>query len=565
MVQTRQELIRHEIVARDGMVTAMHPLAARAGAQVLQEGGNAVDAAVTMAFAVSVVEPFMSGLGGRGGMVIHRRGQPPVGVDYTLRAPAGVYDGMWPLEEPPRFVGHRSWRAVRDAANSAGYLSIGVPGTVAGLCLALDRFGTISIERATRPAIEFAEEGFPVDWFTALMILAGARKIRQHPATEAVYFKDGLPIGPGERLVQRDLGRTLRDIAEGGAEAFYKGRFAKAIAADMAANGGLITVEDMAAYQATVHEPPLIGTYRGYEVVGTAEASGAATVVEALNILEGYDLAASGPASADTLQLIAEALRQSFSDKIAYIGDPDFVDVPLRGLTSKDYAAELRQTIDPLCANLKRPAGDPWPFEGREGEVRRWAPNAVEAEHTTALTAIDRDRNAVALSQTHAPLFGSGVTIPGTGVLMSAAMQGFNPEAGWPNSVAPGKRPVWSNSPMMLLKDGEVFLCVGSPGSRRVISAELQVIANIVDFGMSVEQAVAAPRIHAELREVVADDRIDAATIAELRRRGQDVVEVHSDIGSAPIGRPSAIMHETRSGTLHGCSEPYGPGTAAGF
>lgn len=565
MLQTRQELIRREIVARDGMVTAMHPLAAQAGAQVLQEGGNAVDAAVTMAFAVSVVEPFMSGLGGRGGMVIHRRGQTPVGIDYTLRAPAGVYDGMWPLDEPPRFVGHRSWRAVRNAANSAGYLSIGVPGTVAGLCLALDRFGTISIERATRPAIEFAEEGFPVDSFTALMILAGARKIRQHSATEAVFFKDGLPIGPGERLVQRDLGRTLRDIAEGGAEAFYTGRFAKAIAADMAANGGLITEADMAAYQATVHEPPLVGSYRGYEVVGAAEASGAATVVEALNILEGYDLAASGPASADTLQLLAEALRQSFSDKIAYIGDPDFVDVPLRGLTSKEYAAELQQTIDLLRANLKRPAGNPWPFEGRAGEIRRWVPNAVEAEHTTALTAIDKDRTAVALSQTHAPLFGSGVTIPGTGVLMSAAMQGFNPEPGWPNSVAPGKRPVWSNSPMMLLKDGEVFLCVGSPGSRRVISAELQVITNIVDFGMSVERAVAAPRIHAELREVFADDRIDAATIAELRRRGQDVVEVHSDIGSAPIGRPSAIMQEVGSGLLHGCSEPYGPGTAAGF
>jgi gamma-glutamyltranspeptidase/glutathione hydrolase len=565
MLQTRQELIRHEIVARDGMVTAMHPLAARAGAQVLQEGGNAVDAAVTIAFAVSVVEPFMSGLGGRGGMVIHRRGKPPVGIDYTLRAPAGVHDGMWPLVEPPQFVGHRSWRAVRDAANSAGYLSIGVPGTVAGLCLALERFGTISLARALAPAIEFAEEGFTVDWFTALMISGGARKIRKHPATEAVFFKDGLPIAPGERLVQRDLGRTLRDIAEGGADAFYKGRFAKAIAADMAANGGLITEQDMAAYAATVHEPPLIGSYRGYDVVGTAEASGAATVVEALNILEGYDLAASGPGSADTLHLLAEALRQAFSDKIAYIGDPEFVDVPLKGLTSKKYAAELRETIDSQRATVKRPAGNPWSFEGREGEIRRWVPTAVEAEHTTALTTIDRDRTAVALSQTHAPLFGSGVTIPGTGVLMSAAMQGFNPEPGWPNSVAPGKRPVWSNSPMMLLKDGEVFLCVGSPGSRRVISAELQVITNIVDFGMSVEQAVAAPRIHAELHQVFADDRIDAATIADLRARGQEVVEVHSDIGSAPVGRPSAIMQEAGSGLLYGCSEPYGPGTAAGF
>ncbi len=565
MLQTRQELIRHEIVARDGMVTAMHPLAAQAGAQVLQEGGNAVDAAVTIAFAVSVVEPFMSGLGGRGGMVIHRRGESPVGIDYTLRAPAGVHDAMWPLEEPAQYVGHRSWRAVRDGANNAGYLSIGVPGTVAGLCLALERYGTISLARSLEPAIAFAEEGFTVDWFTALMILAGARKIRNHPATEAVFFKDGLPIGPGERLVQRDLGRTLRDIAEGGPDAFYKGRFAKAIAADMAANGGLITEADMASYQATVHEPPLIGSYRGYDVIGTAEASGSATVVEALNILEGYDLAASGQGSADTLQLMAEALRQAFSDKIAYIGDPEFVDVPLKGLTSKDYAAELRQTIDLRRATVKRPAGNPWPFEGREGEIRRWVPTAVEAEHTTALTAIDRDRTAVALSQTHAPLFGSGVTIPGTGVLMSAAMQGFNPEPGWPNSVAPGKRPVWSNSPMMLLKDGEVFLCVGSPGSRRVISAELQVITNIVDFGMSVEQAIAAPRIHAELHQVFADDRIEAETIADLRARGQKVVEVHSDIGSAPVGRPSAIMQEAGSGLLHGCSEPYGPGTAAGF
>jgi gamma-glutamyltranspeptidase/glutathione hydrolase len=565
MEQTRQELIRHEIAAQNGMVTAMHPLAAQAGAQVLQEGGNAVDAAVTIAFAVSVVEPFMSGLGGRGGMVIHQRGKEPAGVDYTLRAPQGASNEMWPLVEPPQFVGHRSWRAVRDAANSLGYLAIGVPGTVAGLSLALERYGTITLQRALQPAIAFAEEGVEVDWFTALMIVAGARKIRQFPATAAVFFKDGLPLGPGERLVQRDLGRTLRDIAEGGPDAFYRGRFAQAIAADMAANGGLVTEADMAAYQATVHEPPLIGSYRGYEVLGTAEASGAATIVEALHILEGYDLAALGPASADTLQLMAEALRQSFSDKIAYIGDPDYVDVPLRGLTSKEYAAELRETIDLHHAQPKRPAGNPWPYEGREGEVRRWVPNPVEAEHTTALTAIDANRMAVALSQTHAPLFGSGVTIPGTGVLMSAAMQGFNPEPGWPNSVAPGKRPVWSNSPIMLRKDGEVFLCVGSPGSRRVISAELQVITNIVDFGMSVEDAVAAPRIHAELYKVFADDRIDPATIAELRARGQQVVEVRSDIGSAPVGRPSAILLDPRDGLLHGCSEPYGPGTAAGF
>jgi gamma-glutamyltranspeptidase / glutathione hydrolase len=565
MLQTRQEMIRNEIVARNGMVTAMHPLAARAGAQVLEEGGNAVDGAVTIAFAVSVVEPFMSGLGGRGGMIIHRRDSQPAGVDYTLRAPQGVHDDMWPLVDPPKYVGHRSWRAVRDAANSAGYLSIGVPGTVAGLCLALERFGTIGLERALQPAIAFAEDGFVVDSFTALMISAGARKIRQFPTTEAVFFNDGLPIAPGERLVQRDLGRTLRDIAEGGPAAFYQGRFVQAIAADMKAHGGLITEADMAAYQPTVHEPPLVGTYRGYDVIGTAEASGAATVIEALNILEGYDLAALGPASPDTLQLMAEALRQSFSDKIAYIGDPDFVDVPLRGLTSKEYAAELRDTIDLQRAQLERPAGNPWPYEGREGEIRRWVPHPAAAEHTTALTAIDENRSAVALSQTHAPLFGSGVTVPGTGVLMSAAMQGFNPERGWPNSVAPGKRPVWSNSPIMLRKDGEVFLCVGSPGSRRVISAELQVIINIVDFGMSVEQAVAAPRMHAELRQTFVDDRIHPDTIVELRVRGQQVVEVHSDFGGAPIGRPSAIMLDPRDGLLHGCSEPYGPGTAAGY
>jgi gamma-glutamyltranspeptidase / glutathione hydrolase len=565
MLETRQVPTRHEIATQNGMVVAMHPLASEAGARVLQEGGNAVDAAVTTAFAVGVVEPFMSGLGSRGSMVIHRREEAAAGVDYNLRAPQGVHDAMWSLVEPPKFVGPRSYHAVRNSANDVGYLSIGVPGTVAGMALALDRFGTISLARALQPAIEFAEEGFVVDWFTGLMILRGAPKIRRFPATAAVFFKDGLPVGPGDRLVQTDLARTLREIADDGPDTFYHGRFAKALAMDMAANGGLITEGDMAAYRATVDEPPLIGTYRGYEVIGTAEASGSATMVEALNILEGYDLAALGHQSPEALHLMAEALRQSFSDKIAYIGDPEFIDVPICGLTSKEYAAELRDTIDPRRATTKRPAGNPWPYEGREGEARPWVPTAAASEHTTALTAIDQDRTAVSLSQTHAPLFGSGVTIPGTGVLMNAAMLGFNPEPGWPNSVAPGRRPVWSNSPIILRKDGEVFTSICSPGARRVVSTQVQVVINIVDYGMSVEQAIAAPRIHAELRQTYVDDRIDPATIADLRARGQEVVELHSSFAGGALGRPSAIMLDPQDGLLHGCSEPYGPGTATGF
>jgi gamma-glutamyltranspeptidase/glutathione hydrolase len=498
-------------------------------------------------------------------MIIQRVGSEPVGIDYTLRAPKAAVPDIWPLVEPAQYVGHRSWRAVENSANSVGYLSIGVPGTVAGLTLALERYGTIPLARALAPAIEFAGEGFPIDWFTALMIAAGARKIRAFPATVEVFFKDGIPLVQGEPLVQKDLARTLREIADGGADAFYRGRFAQAIAADMAANGGLITEQDMAAYQPKVSEPPTIGTYRGYEVLGTAEASGSATMIEALNILEGYDLARMGHLSADTLHVMAEALRQSISDKVAYIGDPEFVDVPLEGLISKEYAAELRETIDPRQARTKRPAGNPWPYSGREGEVRRWVPTVVEAEHTTALTAIDAKRNAVSLSQTHAPLFGSGVTIPGTGVLMSAAMQGFNPERGWPNSLEPGKRPVWSNSPLMLRKDGQVFLCVASPGSRRVVSATVQVITNIVDFGMSVEQAVSALRIHSELSETAVDSRIDPEVVTALRDRGHRIVLQDVTPGSSPFGRPSAILVDPRDGRLHGCSEPNGPGTAAGY
>jgi gamma-glutamyltranspeptidase / glutathione hydrolase len=558
-------LDRHEARATGGMVAAKHPLAAEVGAGVLRHGGNAVDAAVAAAFAVGVVEPFMSGIGGGGYLVVHPadRGETFV-VDYMMVAPQAASPGMYRLVEgtDQSLFG---WPAVEGEANILGHLAVAVPGTVAGLDLALERFGTISLAAALGPAIRLADEGFPVSWHTALYVAIDLANLVRFPATRAVFTVDGVPPSPlpGLRrpLKQKDLADTLRLIAGDGPRVFYEGRVGEAIVADMQANGGVISTSDLASYQARVVQP-LRGDYRGYEVVATPEASGGPTVLETLNLMEGASLTQLGHNSVAALHEIAEACRQAFVDRFTYLADPEQVEVPIDALVSKAYALERRGEFRTDLARQSVTAGD----RGRLGVTHEL--EASESGYgqlpttTTHISVIDREGNAVSLTQTLLSGWGSRVVVPGTGVLLNNGMMWFDPQPNRPNSIAAGKRPLANMAPVLLLRDGQSFLSLGAMGGRRILNALPQIIANVVDYGMGIQEAITAPRIDYSTRWLELSHRIAGTTVEVLRQRGYPVQTVDEDVLSWEFSSPVGVL--ARDGGFSGGANPFYPAMAIG-
>lgn len=560
---------RQEAVGDRGLVVGKHRLVAEAGAAVLERGGNAVDAAVTMAFTAAVVLPILNGIGGGGMMVIHRARQGvTVAIDYSMRAPRAAHETMYELAEgaPATFFG---WRPVKDDANWLGWRSMAVPGTVAGLALALERYGTIPLREALAPAIRHAREGFAID-FTQALLLAGQQEvINRYPSSRRVLSRDGLPLrsmtweGVSDALVQPELARTLEVIAEKGPDAFYRGEIAEAIVADMKEGGGLITHDDLADYRALV-VPPLAGSYRGYQFLGVPGATACPTVLETLNILEGYDLGGLGHNSAASLHLFAEAARQAFADRFQYMADPEQVEVPLGGLTSKEYAAALRQRIDRERARPRVEAGDPWPYEGRRPAAAAYAPSRPWLDAgTTTLAAADRDRNLVTLTQTL--LAWSGIALPRTGIIMNDGMGWFDPEPGHANSVGPGKKVLANMTPCLLLKDGRPFLASGAWGGRRIINTVTQVLLNVVDHGLGAQEAVSAPKVDCSTPELVVDARIDPSVAEALRRLGHRVLVGEQGFGARYFASPAAILVDPADGRLHGGEDPFSAGIAIGL
>ena len=431
---------RDEAASPHGVVAAKHELAAEAGAGVLREGGNAIDAVVTAGFVAGVVEPFMSGLGGGGFLVAHfpERGERIV-VDHPMVAPAAATPEMYSLAASGNDADMFGWHKVEGDANIHGHLAAAVPGTVAGLTLALEEFGTVSRQRALAPAIKHAEDGFDVSWHTALMIGLDLALLNRFPATRAVFTNNGyVPTPyPGWRkpLRQPDLAATLRLVADQGSRAFYEGSPARAIAAEMQAHGGLISEEDLAGYQPTVVEP-LSGSYRGYEVLTSPPASGGPTVLETLNLMEQADLSGMGHNSAEALHWIAESCLQAFTDRLSLLGDPALVDAPWETLISKHYA-EL-QTATFVQDNVRAPAPT--------------LPPPIPRMNTTHVSAIDRWGNSASLTTTLLGGWGSGVTVPGTGVLLNNGMMWFDPVPGRPNSIVGGKKPLANMAPMLVLR-----------------------------------------------------------------------------------------------------------------
>ena len=535
-------------VAQNGMVVAQEALAASIGADILQRGGNAIDAAVAVGFTLAVSYPRAGNIGGGGFMVIHRADGGDTTIDYRETAPQGISAKSF-LDPSGEADSERS-------RNSA--LAVGVPGTVAGLALAEEKYGSgkFSLAGLIAPAIALARDGIVVTDNTEESVPTVHARLARWPASAKIFLKpDGTALGPGDRLVQSDLAATLGTIARQGPRAFYEGPTAQKIAAAIEAAGGVMTADDLKNYR-PIERAPLRGTYRGYELVSMAPpSSGGVELVEMLNILEGYDLAHDG--EAQTFHLMIEAMKRAYADRALFLGDPDKVQNPVTRLISKSYAADWRATIDPRHAT---PAAD----------IRAGGIVQPEGRNTTHFSVVDRFGNAVSNTYTLNFSYGVGLVAEGTGIVLNNELDDFAAKPDTPNAYGltgaeanepgPGKRPLSSMTPTIVLKDGKPFLVTGSPGGSRIITTVLQVIVNVIDRGMDIAEAVSAPRLHDQWMpdQVYAEPGVSADLIAALQARGDKVVP------QRPFTSANSIQI-TPEGFV-GAADPRSPGAlAAGY
>jgi len=535
--------LAQEVVGRNGMVATADPLASLAGLEILLQGGNAVDAAVAAALAIGVVEPNASGLGGEGYMVIYLadRGEA-VAIDFRAAAP-----------------GEATWDAYENGPPSSGWGAVAVPGTVAGLALALERYGTMTWAEVSQPAIRLAENGFRVTETLEGVILDSYEALLGDPELSAIFLENGLPPMAGDVLKNENLARTLRHLAEHGPRAFYEGELAEKIVAAVRAGGGLLSLADMKNYTAIEREPSR-GFYRGYEILGAPPpVGGGIGVVNALQQLEHFDLSASEPISARTLHLITQAVRRAHVDHLEYVADPAYWDVPVKGLTSREYAAVRAATINEFEAGPLPPAGNPWEFERDDllaPTTGAYVIDQYQSPSTTHLSVVDKDGNAVALTHTLSSFFGAHVAVPGTGIILNNQMQNFN-APGHPNELQPGKRPRTIIAPTIVLKDGKPFLVVGSPGAARIIYAVVHILTNVIDFGMGIQEAIDAPRTYsyATSNRTEMEARIPESVREELRAMGYTRIDVRPDY-DLYFGGAQAILVDPETGELRGGADP---------
>ena len=498
------------------MVVSANEVASRVGADVLKDGGTAVDAAVATAFALAVTHPMAGNIGGGGFLLFRPASGEPVAYDFREIAPAG--------SSPTMFMKDGQYDA---SAHHEGHRAVGVPGTVAGLHLAWREHGKLPWRRLLAPAIALARNGFPVSVALARSLAGVLEDMRRYPASVAAFSKNGVPYEAGETFTQSDLARTLTRIAEAGPAGFYEGETALLIEREMRAHDGLITREDLKRYQAR-KRVPLRGSYRGYDIISMPPiSSGGTALVEMLNILEGYDLKAAKFGSAANVHLIAEAMRRAFADRAEYLGDPEFnPGMPVDRLISKPYAAGIRRTIDPARASVSAPSTFTWPSVSPE---------------TTHLSVVDASRNAVSLTYTLEYSYGSRIVVTGGGFLLNNEMGDFNagPELTTaegligtaPNLAQPGKRMLSSMTPTILARDGRLFMVTGSPGGRTIINTVLLTILNAVDFGMNAQEAADAGRFHHQWlpnRIVYERNALSPDTVALLRGKGHELAESES-------------------------------------
>ena len=562
---THEEPVR----AQHAMVVSIEHNATDAGVEMLKAGGNAVDAAVAVGFALAVCFPQAGNLGGGGFMLVRmkdREGKFAAHfLDYREKAPAAASADMY-LDAQGKVVPGLSTR---------GYKAIGVPGTVAGLAYAEKTYGKLTLKQVMAPAVRLASEGYVLSAEEA-RTMGGSKGLAEFPESRRVFQRDGEPYKEGDRFVQPELAKTLERIAANPSE-FYRGAMAGEIAGFMQKNGGLVTRQDLAAYEVK-ERTPLVGSYRGYEIVTSPPpSSGGIVLLETLNILSGYDLHKVGSdRSPEQVHLITEAFRRAYMDRGDYLGDPDFMSMPLRQMADPKYAAAWRKTVDPLkataSASLVRPEG----FMPEPPKV----PSAPESTQTTHFSVVDADGNAVSNTYTLNGLFGSGVTVAGLGFLLNNEMDDFASKMGVPNmfgliqgpanAIAPGKRPLSSMTPTIVLKDGKVALVLGSPGGSTIITTVANDLISVIDNGLNVQQAADAPRFHMQyLPDRVDVEKLFPADVAEaLKTRGYTITRAGEFDEKNPgvWGDSELIERDLKTGELLGANDQrHTFGKAAGY
>ncbi len=537
---------RSPVFARNGVIATSQPLASAAGLQVMQQGGNAIDAAVTAAAVLAVVEPTMTGIGGDVfALVYDAKTKQLRALNSSGRAGAKADADMLVAQGNKTVPG-------------SGVYTITVPGALAGWAELLEKHGTISLARALEPAIRYARDGYPVAEIVADEWEGGAKKMAQDPASAAVFLPKGKPPKAGEVFRNPDLANTLEQVAKGGRDVFYKGAIARAIAHDMQRRGGFITAADLAAHRADWVEP--IGTnYRGYDVYEMPPNTQGFVALQMLNILEGFDIKSLGHNSAEYLHLLVEAKRIGFADRAAYLADPDHVPPHvLKGMLSKEYAQQRRREID-----LARAAADykPGTFAGGTASPD---PDAFfdgrDRGDTVYLAAADGQGNAISFINSLFGTFGSGVVVPGTGVVLHNRGSGFTLQQGHPNRLAPGKRPFHTLVPAFIMKDGKPLMPFGVMGGDNQAQAHVQVVVNLVDFGMNVQDAGDAARVRHGGDGLAAEAGIPESVRAALNARGHKVRD-----GRGAMGGYQAVFIDPRTGVLMGGSDPRKDGLAIGW
>lgn len=555
--------------AQHAIVVSVHELASQAGVEIMQAGGNAVDAAVATGFALAVVHPAAGNIGGGGFMLIRMADGKTHFLDYREKAPAAATRDMF-LDAQGNVI---------PGASEVGYKSIGVPGSVAGMVYAEQKYGKLSLKQVMAPAIRLAREGFALTWGEARDMQRDST-LAKFPESRRIFQRDGNYYQPGETFRQPDLTHTLERIADK-PDDFYHGTLARDLAAAMQKGGGLITADDLAHYEVKEREP-VRGTYREYEVISAPPPSSGGTVlIESLNILEGYDLAKMGNRSAQSIHYTIEAFRRAFFDRAEFMGDPDFSKIPVAQLIDKKYAAGWRESIEPARASpslaLKRPevfheleqyaATHPQPLGMHEGP------------HTTHYSVVDAEGNAVAVTTTINSWFGSQVTAEGLGFLLNDEMDDFSAKPGAPNSdgliqgaanaVGPGKRPLSSMTPTIVVRDGKPFLVLGSPGSSKIITTVANVLMGVVDYGMNIQEAVNAPRFHNQwLPDVLNVEKwFSPDTVSALDKMGYNVqIGLHEGVFVSPYWSDAeCIAVDAKTGERLGASDGRNGGKAMGY
>ena len=527
------------VQAKKGMVVTSHFLATESAQEVLQKGGNAIDAAVTAAFSLAVTQPRSGNIGGGGFMLISsEKNNEVIAIDYREKAPASARVDMFLDKE-----GNAD-----NTLSRYSHLAAGVPGTVAGLALALEKYGTISLQEAMAPAIKLAAEGFVVTPRFSDGLKEKQEMLKKWSSSAKIFYKpDGGTYEPGEIFVQSELAATLQRIADQGAKEFYEGKTAELLVAEMVGHGGLITMDDMKNYAPTIRQP-VHGSYRGYDIYSMSPpSSGGVHVVQILNILEGYPIGEYGHNSARTIHLMAEAMKRAYADRSFFLGDADFVRVPMKGLLAKDYAATIRKAIDQQKATPS-------------DTIAPGKPLAYESNETTHFSIVDSFGNAVSNTYTINFSYGSGIVVEGAGFLLNNEMDDFSAKPGVANAygliggeankVEPNKRMLSSMSPTIVKDKGKNFLVTGSPGGSRIITTTLQVIMNVIDHGLNIQSAVAAPRMHHQWLpdELRVEEGISPDTIKLLEEKCHTVKQQEA------MGAIQSIM--VRDGVMYGAADP---------